>query len=187
MIMKLEELLNQLPKHSLENDMWAKIDLQLNKSYSLSDKLPKHSANSDLWYNIEERLPKKVSRTKLFIQHISIAASIAVIVSIGAVQIKQNLYPSEVYLTEEVHLRKSAIKTPKMEKVDILENCDNNPVVCSSPNFTRLKSDLDQLKTEEIKLRKLKETVNDPKMDLYHTRIVKNIQDIEAKMLQMFI
>ncbi len=185
--MKLENLINQLPKHSVENDLWSNIDKQLKTDKTLLDRLPVHRANSYLWYNIEDKLPKQKSRLTLFVRNLSVAASIAIIICTGAVLINRYFNPEEVYLTQQVYVREIPTHELNLQNVDIMQNCNDYPAVCSSPDFHRLKSNFEQLKSEELKLRKLKETVNDPKMELYHTRIVKDIQQIEAKMLQMFI
>lgn len=186
-MMKLENHLQQLPKHSLENDLWAKIDQQLDLAPSIANKLPQHKADSDLWYRIEDELNKQGSPYRLLIRRLSVAASIAIIITLGTVYLTKQNTPDQIYFTEEVYIQEVSSQQPQLQGLDVLENCNSFPAVCSTPDFTRLKSNLDRLKLEEQKLRKLKQTVNDPKMELYHARIVKNIQQVEAEMLQMFI
>lgn len=184
MTMKLDEHLNQLPKHSVDTDLWDNIDQQLSASTTLADKLPQHKADSFLWFAIEEQLGKSKSHRFLRLRYISAAASIAVIMTFGSIFFTHNDDP--VYFTEEVYMQDISSDDVNFLEVDVLENCNEYPAVCSTPDFTKLKSSLDQLKREELKLRDLKKATNDPKMELYHSRIVKNIQQVEAQMIQMF-
>lgn len=183
--MKLEEHLNQLPKHSVEIDLWDTIDQQLSAQNTIADKLPQHKADSDLWYRIEDQLKQTTTRRFLRLRYISAAASIAVIMTLGTVYFTHN-NQENIYFTEEVYIPQLVSDDFKLPKINVLENCQEHPAVCSTPDFTRLKSNLDQLKREELKLRDLKKATNDPKMELYHSRIVKNIQQVEAQMIQMF-
>lgn len=184
MMMKLEDHLNQLPKHSVEANIWDNIDQELSAQSTLADKLPQHKADSDLWYAIEDSL-KSSSRRFLRLRYISAAASIAVIMTFGTIYLTQGTQES-IYFTEEVYLPKASTEEIKLHDVNVLENCEDYPSVCSSPDFTRLKSSLDQLKNKELEIRNLKKVTNDPKMELYHSRIVKNIHQVEAQMIQMF-
>ncbi len=184
--MKLEEHLKLLPKHSVEIDLWNKIDQQLSASSSLEDKLPIHKANSDLWNEIESALEKRTPRRFLRFRHLSIAASAAVVITLGTVFFTHNTNEEHIYFSEEIVITNQPIDNNTAYDVDVMDNCNEQPAVCSSPDFTRLKSNLDQLKREEVKLRDLKKATNDPQLDLYHSRIVKNIQQVEAQMMQMF-
>lgn len=183
--MKLEDHLNQLPKHSIDEMIWDKIDQQIAAPVHFVDKLPRHKANPDLWYAIEGQLKKSTSHRLLHLRYISAAASIAVIMTLGTVFFTHNSQ-EHIYYTEGVYVQETTTDDEVIPEIDILENCNDFPAVCSTPDFTRLKSSLDQLKREEIKLRDLKKATNDPKMDLYHSRIVKNIQQVESQMIQMF-
>lgn len=183
--MKLEDHLNQLPKHSVEIGLWDEIEPQLSVTPTLADKLPKHKANADLWYSIESQLDKKTPRRFLRLRYLSAAASIAILISAGIFYFTNNSH-EQLYFSEEIILPSASDKDVDIQEVDVFENCNEYPAVCSSPDFTRLKSSLEQLKREELKLRDLKKTTNDPKMELYHSRIVKSIQQVEAQMMQMF-
>lgn len=185
MKMKLEEHLNQLPKHSAEAMIWDNIDQKLLATSHFSDKLPQHKANPDLWYAIEDQLKKNTPHRFLRLRYLSAAASIAVIMTLGTVYFTHNTQ-EHIYYTESVYVQQASIDDVHIQEVDVLNNCNEYPAVCSTPDFTRLKSSLDQLKREELKLRGLKKATNDPKMALYHSRIVKNIQQVEAQMIQMF-
>lgn len=185
MTMKLEDHLNHLPKHSVEIDLWDTIDQQLSRQNTLVNKLPQHKADSELWYAIEDELKRSKTRRFLRLRYISAAASIAVIMTFGTVYFTHNSHEN-IYFTEEVYTPTLVSDDFTLPKVNVLENCDEYPDVCNTPDFTRLKSNLDQLKREELKLRDLKKATNDPKMELYHSRIVKDIQQVEAQMIQMF-
>lgn len=185
--MNLENHLQQLPKHSLENNLWEQIEQKINISPTLTDRLPKHKADSDLWYSIEDKLHKNAAHRRFTRwRNLSVAASIAVIITLGSVYINHNQAQDQLYFSEEIYIQDTQIQELKFQDAAVLENCHTYPAVCETPDFTRLKSNLDALKLKEQQLRKLKQTVNDPKMELYHSRIVKDIQEVEAQMLQMF-
>lgn len=185
MTMKLDQHLKQLPNHSVEVELWDSIDQQLSTPCPLADKLPQHKADSLLWFTIEDQLGTPSNRRFLPLRYISAAASIAVIMTIGTIFLT-NSNKGDIYFTEKVYIQEVMDDDNAFEAVDVLENCNEYPAVCSTPDFTRLKTNLDQLKREELKLRDLKKATNDPKMELYHSRIVKNIQQVEAQMIQMF-
>ncbi len=187
-MMNLENHLHHLPQHSMENDLWDKIEEKLNSSPKLADHLPLHKVNSDLWYTIEDELNRAASRRRTIrLRHFSVAASIAIIITIGTVHLTQNTYQNQIHFSEEIYIQNTPVAEANIQENDVLENCTIHPAVCETPDFTRLKSNLDALKLKEQQLRKLKQTVNDPKMELYHSRIVKDIQEVQAQMLQMFI
>lgn len=184
-MMKLEQHLNHLPSHSLDDGMWANIESQLETKASLADRLPIHRANPNLWDGISSALSGQRSRLYLRLRYVSVAASIAVVMAVGGIRLAQQDEPY-VYYSDELVIDKAEVKDVEVQKPDVLENCTEQPAVCTNPDFTRLKNSLDQLKHEEQKLRTLKSVSDDPKMDVYHARIVKNIQQVEAQMLHMF-
>jgi len=183
--MKLEDHLNQLPKHSVESNLWDDIDQHLSAYSTLADKLPQHKADPFLWHQIEDQLKRKSSHRFLRLRYFSAAASIAVIMTLGTVYFTHN-DNENIYFTEEVYLPQTTSVEVELHEVNVLENCDEYPAVCNTPDFTRLKSSLEELKQKELEIRDLKKATNDPKMELYHSRIVKNIQQVEAQMIQMF-
>lgn len=183
--MKLEEHLQQLPNHSTEVDLWEKIEKKLSNKPSIADKLPNHKADINLWLGIEKALERKTPRQFLRFRYISAAASVAVIITLSTVFFTHN-NQEQLYFSEEIIITETTTGNTVIKGKDIMENCNEYPAVCSSPDFTRLKSNLDQLKREELKLRDLKKATNDPKMELYHSRIVKDIQQVEAQMMQLF-
>lgn len=185
MMMRLEEHLNQLPKHSADVDVWDKIDQQLSTTTTIAEKLPLHKADSDLWYDIEKQLKKRGIHRLLRLRYISAAASIAVIMTLGSVYFTRST-DEQIFFTEEVYIQAASSEELEFQEINVLENCNEFPAVCSSPEFTQLKSKLDQQKREELKLRDLKKATNDPNIELYHSRIVKSIQQVEAQMIQLF-
>lgn len=185
MIMKLEDHLQQLPHHSAENKLWDVINTQLSESNELNDRLPLHKAKSDLWYDIKTQLEYKTPRRTLRLRYISAAASIAVIVTLGLAYFAP-LDREQLFYADELVMEARPIHDFKIIEVKVLDNCQEHPAVCNTPDFSRLQSTLEQLKQEELKLRALKNSTDNPNMSLYHSRIVKNIQQVEAQMLQMF-
>lgn len=185
--MKLEDYLHQLPHHSAEGMLWDKIEEGLEHSASLSNKLPQHQASSELWYAIEARLNHvTIYRSlRLRLRHLSIAASIVVIITIGAVYFTQQ-QQTHLYYSDEISVEQVEIPDWTHQGIDVLDNCKEQPAVCATPDFTRLKTALDQLKGEEIKLRELKTISDDPKIELYHARIVRDIQQVESQLLHLF-
>lgn len=184
--MKLQEHISQLPIHSVDTHLWDAIDEQLSTPTPLVDRLPHHKADADIWFSIASILEKSSSRRFFRLRNLSIAASIAVIMTLGSIYIvHSNQKP--VYYTEDIYFNDMPTDAAVFQDIDILENCHAYPNVCSTPDFTHLKSSLDQLKLEEQKLRDLQKSTNDPKIQLYHSRIVKDIQQVEAQLIQMFI
>lgn len=183
--MKLDDHIQQLPQHTASMDLWEKIDQKIiSQEASLTDRLPHHQASEDLWFKIDATLNKKSIRRRFIISRFSVAASLALIVTMGTLFLKEE--PSQyVYSTEEVYEESSIWTT--VNSVDVLDNCSDQPSICSTPTFTRLKNALDQLKMEEQKLRLIKSNTNDPKLDVYHARIVRDIQKVESELLAMFI
>jgi len=185
--MNLENHLQQLPKHSLEDDLWGQIERKMNQNLSIAERLPLHKANSDLWYSIEEKLQRQTAhRRSIRLRQLSIAASIVLVISLGTVFLNHYHNQDQLYFSEEIYMQETSVEDFAFQEAAVLENCHTYPAVCESPDFTRLKSNLDALKLKEQQLRKLKQTVNEPKMELYHSRIVKEIQEVEAEMLEMF-
>lgn len=182
--MKLEDHLHHLPKHSVEVNLWDTIDQQLTADTTLADRLPHHKANADLWFDIDDQL-RKVTHRLLRLRYISAAASIAVIMTLGTVYFTQS-NKENLYFTEKIYIQELPSDELQLHEVNVMENCQDYPAVCNTPDFARLKSSLDQLKREEAKLKSLQKATKDPKMELYHSRIVKNIQQVEAQMIQMF-
>ena len=183
--MKLEQHLHQLPSHSMEDHLWDQIESQLEAEVTLADKLPTHKASPHLWDSIEKSLGNKRARLYTNLRYASVAASIAVVLAVGGIRFTQQ-DKTYVYYSDELVIDQIQLPEVKTQVTDVLENCSEYPAVCTTPDFTRLKTSLDQLKQEEQKLRTLKTLSDDPKMEMYHSRIVKNIQQVEAQMLQLF-
>lgn len=185
--MKLQDHISQLPKHSVELDLWSTIEQQLPQGQHLAARLPRHKANPLLWDTLEAQLDKQAAKRRRFIPFStwSIAASVAIILTMGIVFYTQQS-STHIYYSEEIVMETSQVNQWQVEDVNVMSNCQDQPAVCSTPNFTRLKSNLDQLKREEQKLRDLLQKTNDSKIELYHSRLVKDIQQVEAQILQLF-
>ncbi len=184
--MKLEQHLNRLPKHSAASGLWDKIEEQVVGDTHLAARLPVHKANPDLWLAVEQGLEKRTFRRFLHVPYIAAAASVVLVIMLSTVFFLRHYSKETIYFTEEIYTPGTSMEELKSQEFAVLENCSEFPIVCSTPDFTRLKSNLDRLKREEIKLRDLRKTTNDPKIELYHSRIVKDIRQVEAQMMQMF-
>lgn len=185
--MKLQDHISQLPSHSVELDLWNTIEEQLSHPTHVLQRLPRHKANPLLWEAIEAQLDKKAAKNRrnLLFSTWSVAASIAVILTIGIVFYSQQS-STHIYYSEEIVMEAAPVNPWQVEETNVMSNCEDQPAVCSTPSFTRLKSTLDRLKHEEQKLRSLLESTNDANIELYHSRLVKDIQQVEAQILQLF-
>lgn len=187
--MKLDNQINNLPKHSVGLDLWSKIESRLesfSQATSWVDKLPLHKASAELWFDIDTRLYAKHHTRRIRLQALATAASLLLVLTLGSVFYEKSTTDYLVY-SDEIYFESEPVPTYKAQHNDVLDNCDNHPAVCKTPNFTRLKNNLEHLKQEEEKLRMMKESMNDPKLDVYHTRIVRDIQQLEEQLMQMFI
>lgn len=183
--MKLNEHIQQLPTHSLESDMWSNIENQLSGSTHISERLPHHKAKAELWLGIAEALDAKKQKSFRLLQPWTVAASVAVMLT-ASLFFHNYQSKTHIYYTEEVVMEQVSINAWEIQDINVMENCNEQPAVCTSPNFTRLKSSLDQLKMEEQKLREMQESSDDPNLEIYHSRLVKDIQQVEAQILQLF-
>lgn len=186
--MKLDDQLHKMPKHSIEESLWGKIEAKISASESktLAQRLPQHTVRESLWFSIDAIINNKARRRSLKVRRFYAAASLLFIVSMSAVYFS-NQQPEYLYYSEEVYIENNSFDKDNYLNIDVLDNCSDHPVVCSSPTFTRLKNNLDQLKNEEQKLRVLKASSDNPQLEVYHARIVKNIQEVESQLLEMFI
>ncbi len=183
--MKLNDHILQLPTHSLETDLWSQVEKQLCVDDSIGSHLPRHKANSDLWLSIENQLNAKKRRHVMMLQSWAVAASVLVVFTLGFIFHAQQ-EQTHIYYTEEMVIEPSLTPEWILPEVNVMENCSDQPAICSTPDFTRLKSSLDHLKLEEQKLRQIQQITIDPNIEVYHSRLVKDIQQVEAQILQLF-
>lgn len=183
--MKLNDHILQLPTHSLETDLWSKVEEQLTVDTFISEHLPRHKANPDLWLSIENQLNAKRRRHVMMLQSWAVAASVLVVFTLGFIFHAQQ-DQVHIYYTEEIVSESSFTPQWTTPEVNVMQNCSEQPAICSTPNFTRLKATLDHLKQEEQKLRQMQQTTSDPNIEVYHSRLVKDIQQVESQILQLF-
>ena len=185
--MKLQDHISQLPRHSVELDLWSSIEGQLCQDQHIAERLPRRKARAILWELIEIELDKTTTKRRRLFSPMSwtAVAVVAMVFTFGVVFHSQQS-STHIYYSEEIVMETPQVKQWRTEEVNVLSNCAEQPAVCSTPNFTRLKTNLDLLKKEELKLRQLLQTTNDSKIELYHSRLVKDIQQVEAQILQLF-
>jgi hypothetical protein len=181
--MKLNEHLKNLPNHSVDIDLWENVEATLSQDASLSERLPQHKAESDLWYQIEDRL-RQPRRRLLFRKYTSIAASIAVLLTLGSIYITKSHINNDLYYSEEIIDISTSF--PEIKRADVFKKCEDYPTVCETPDFTKLKTMLEEQNREEKKIKMLRKASDNQQLEILHSRIIKNIQQLESQMNQMF-
>ncbi len=179
---------NILAKSSVNIDYKEKNKENLNNA--IND-LPDLNAPDEAWNKISQTVVKKKSLPirKLYL---SISAAAAVLAITFIVLKNTDIFQEGKieYSTEIIFVDDEAdIQSSGDDKINdyLSHNCKNLPLVCENPKFKDLNLQLNELETEENKLRKVIEQNNEPQLKKYLYRIENDKVGIQKELMQMFM
>lgn len=156
----LRKAISELPSFEPSNELWNKIEYDLDFDNKISGKLltlPEYDAEPGLWDNIEKSLDKdsyKIRRRKnlTLAKYITgVAASITFIILGLEVMLNEKPKTVDISYTEEVIVDEHRFTSDGADKVQddaiqfIKQNCEVNNEICETPEFVELKTQLDEL------------------------------------------
>ncbi len=169
----LKHALQSLPAKDPPDEVWSRINNQLTKKEKLAQ-LTKYEPPRKVWNRIEQQLAtnKRKSIMPAFIKWSVAAAAIIVIgyfVYINDLNGHQNINYSEKWVSIQNPAQWNDHETPEAILSTI---CELNPTVCNSPDFKKIKANIEQLeKTKQIILRQFNKYEPNTELEIMLTKI----------------
>jgi hypothetical protein len=190
---KLNHLVSKLPVHEPSNELWDKINKQLEFNERLkarSQNLPEFEPKDLSWKIIEKSLNRKnhTVKSKAIIALLSTAASIALIIGFYSaffVHKHENISVSEEISNNwQEPIKASSSETTKNALGFINKQCEINSYICNQPSFTEKKQQLDDV---EIQIKNIEQVINTSgnSSSLIKTRI--KLENLKAKIMKELI
>lgn len=182
---KKSALKNKLPDFKPDQDVWKRIETQLNFDDYLSEqitKLPTYRPSADVWENISKGLQKKkVIRFRF--NYLQIAASIAVVVVLSTIMF-QLLIKNDASVAVENNYTLTENNMEQTAIAEIRAYCSLQMPACEQTNFKELMQLYDELEAEETELKKAIEQLGDsPEM----IQAMIKIENLKSKAIQDMI
>ncbi|MBO2013116.1 hypothetical protein [Hymenobacter negativus] len=178
----LRRALNSLPAHEPDSATWARIEAQLAVDAALAravPALPTHEPDDDLWANVAARLdaaeapvvladapaPPTVLRqlwpTRTVRRMLAMAASVLLVLGVWwqlhpATSVPTVARETVTFSEEEDSLPLPAPAADPLEQQGLSfidAHCSSQPAVCQSGEFRTLRTQLQELETQEVQLR----------------------------------
>jgi len=143
----LKEALKILPAKSPDNALWNRIENELIKKEKLG-KLSTHEPPSSVWDNIEKELPaSKNRRNRFWLTPIKWSAVAAAVFIFGYLIIAYGLNPHNNISHSEKWVSIQTTTQWESENPETILSiiCNENPTVCSTQNFKKVKARIEQL------------------------------------------
>jgi len=182
----------RLPRHLADEQLWVGIERHLNKEAAIK-RLPEHKADPRMWegiaFNLRKAEVRKLRRRVLTYASAigGMAASVLLVVYLSAVR-QVNEPGSVVVFSEElIDTTPRQLSSGTTAQTNFASYCTQFPDVCTSPEFSQLQIRWEQLKAELNRLRTLSAMDNNERLNLYMVRLEKDIQQLENRMMHMFM
>lgn len=192
----VSELRGRMPEYDAPKGIWKNIESTLNKmSYENAiGCLPEHPLPIDIWPGIEKELnkTKKVKPKKIYLSLLKVAAILIVVVgsslAIRAI-INQNEKRGTIsYSVEMIDVGEisNEVNSPGLDKDEHIQTiCRNNPIVCSTPQFVELNSQIEDVDKELENIATFLKKDNDPQLQRYYYQLENEKLSIEKKIIKM--
>lgn len=187
---QMKNAISGLLEHSPDDTLWQKIEaglefcVQLNKAVK---QFPKHKADEKIWQNIDKKLDankiKKLNPT--IIRSLSIAADIAIVITIGFVFFSKGKETITIHTEASENWQKtSTLKTDSLSNqvFKFIENqCKMSPYLCKAPEFEKTNQQLIEVDTELEKVNRVIETLGDsPSLVITKTKL----ENLKAQLIK---
>jgi hypothetical protein len=189
----LKKALQNLPDYAFDSDqIWKNIDDSLHeKQFFINKEYPEYDLPKDIWPEINKALD--VNRTKkVYFSIVRVAASIAILISIGLVFNKQfsnksknsyYIYSSEIIDNQNELNEELPIGTTGVDRIRII--CANNPDACSTPLLKELSRQIDDISAEMKNLSEKFNENKDPQILRYYYLLENQKVEIELQMIKI--
>lgn len=189
-MISLENIGDKLPKHQVDDRLWSIIEAKLDMQDLPLHLLPLHKADDALFDSIYEGVQAKKTR-KLnhwlqFYKVAAVAASVALLLFTTVLRPKTGVKQTQIVMSEEVIHHSLEVIEATASTDNIQQYCRISPEVCSSPEFSNLKSKWERLSAELVKLQQLSKQDQNGRLAHYMKRVEKDIFELERQMKLLF-
>jgi hypothetical protein len=197
----LQKAIQELPEMEPDSKVWKDIEAQLEFEDTLPKaitSLPLLEPDEDSWAKLESHLPSKPvnkqARTIHLFTYMSAAACIVLMIAAGIYFLYSSpgtptlSYSQEIYVEEPQGTSFEQAGTIQEALGFIQTSCDNQLLVCRTPQFQELKEQLDELH-KEMQLLKEQQTLYGQEPEFIKAQIkLENLQaQITKELIQLIV